>query len=115
MTNRSKYLTAISAVVFSVAAFSPVLADCSSGFIASALCQAGLINKETANALDAAHKNLGQAADSLDSLAATKGPEQQTVRQSKTCVTPRQVCDLPSSALRGTTCFCGTDDFGRAQ
>ena len=56
--------------------------------------------------LESAHKNLDQAADSTKRVIA---------QQSNSCVTPRQVCELPKSTLHGTTCFCGTDDFGRAQ
>jgi hypothetical protein len=34
--------------------------------------------------------------------------------QSKTCVTPVELCELPKPALRGTACVCGKA-FGRIQ
>jgi hypothetical protein len=66
----------------------------------------------SAKELDLAHKNLDAAVNAPVTIEQDRHIIGQ---QSKTCLTPRQVCVLPKSTLRGTTCFCDTDDFGRAQ
>jgi hypothetical protein len=62
------------ASVFTSLAGSAALADCSPGAIANFLCNTGVINKDTANALDHLNKQLGQPVDkALEALGAAAG------------------------------------------
>jgi len=57
---------AVSALAMSGAAH----AKCSSGFIANALCEAGVIDKDTANAADRVHADIGRPLDRMGNEAA---------------------------------------------
>jgi hypothetical protein len=64
------FLIAIAAMAFYSTVSTPAVAKCSSGFLANAACQAGIIDKQTANGLDAAHAAAGRPLDHLANQAA---------------------------------------------
>lgn len=67
---RNLYAVAFGSIVFASAGVSSASAGCSSGFLADLACQAGLIDKQTANNLDAAHAAAGRPLDHAANQAA---------------------------------------------
>jgi hypothetical protein len=63
MTNTFKIATVALALTASSLTAGQAQAKCSSGFIANALCNAGVIDKQTANTLDRGHQVLGNPLD----------------------------------------------------
>lgn len=74
MTNMRNIIFATGVGLFVVSAgTTSAFADCSSGFIANALCQAGVIDKNTANTADRIHAGMGRPLDHLANQAAGAG------------------------------------------
>lgn len=84
------------------------------GLIADSLKFA--ISPGAAKALDEANINLNRALKKATTESATGST--QPITQSKTCVTPRGLCEIQQNALSGTTCYCNISEdevFGRIQ
>ena len=95
------------AVVFA-GGTSAAYAQCSSGFIANALCELGVIDKPTANALDDVHKGLGNPLDH-----AAPGIAEWMVPGSGAIVGGLQQFNAPSSSSSSPSSFEATGNYCR--